>query len=82
MVSSAYKSTYNFNNVSISSFAFVDTFRYRLLRELSPWYLVLRKDSKSFRNMAKRSGERLSPCLTPILQLKDCDNLLLCFTHA
>ena len=32
--------------------------------------------------MAKSRGDKLSPCLTPILQVKDFDSLLFSLTHA
>ena len=32
--------------------------------------------------MAKSRGERLSPCLTPILQVNDFDSSLFSLTHA
>ena len=56
MVSSAYRSTYNFRKVSISSF--VETFLKRLLSVPSPLYFSLKNFSKSLIKRAKRSGEK------------------------
>ena len=48
---------------------------------VSPLYLLLKEFSKSFRKMAKRSGERFSPCLTPTLQAKTPEIIDCCFTY-
>ena len=71
---------YSFNRASNSSFRAM--LAKRLFMPVSPLYLLLKNSSKSFIKREKSSGERLSPCLTPILQLKELDILLLSLIQA
>ena len=53
----------------------------RSVIDVRPLYLLLNDISKSLRKIAKSSGDKFYPCLTPMLQAKRPDIIDCCLTH-